>query len=224
MSEGRGLSEQAGEESVSGELGERVRAIVAAAESMAAAVRSDADAYAEQRRREADAEAERRIREATERAEELVSARLAQVRELSEDVARTLRAAAERASREFGGGAGAAPARSEPGEGAQPDPGRRADAAPAFDDEEHPMAEQVRPLRPPGDAAPRPLRNIAAAHVPRPEADTHLDDARLVALQMAVAGRSRDEVEAHLRTAFDVPDPQPILDHVFAEGFPPSAR
>jgi len=200
------VSEQAADESVSGELGERVRAIVAAAESMAAAVRSDADAYAEQRRREADAEAERRIREATERAEELVSARLAQVRELSEDVARTLRAAAERASREFGAGA-SAPQEPEPRE-----------------QEEHPMAEQVRPLRPPGEAAPSPLRNIAAAHVPRSDADVHLDDARLVALQMAVAGRSREEVEAHLRAAFDVPDPEPILDHVFAEGFPPSPR
>jgi hypothetical protein len=211
------VSEQTGEESVSGELGERVRAIVAAAESMAAAVRSDADAYAEQRRREADAEAERRIREATQRAEELVSARLAQVRELSEDVARTLRAAAERASREFGSGGG----ERSPGRAATPEPASSPEHEP---EEEHPMAEQVRPLRPPGESAPRPLRNIAAAHVPRPGADTPLDDARLVALQMAVAGRSRDEVEAHLREAFDVPDPQPILDHVFAEGFPPSAR
>lgn len=207
------MSEQAGEESVSGELGERVRAIVAAAESMAAAVRADADSYAQQRRREADAEAERRVREATERAEELVSARLAQVRELSEDVARTLREAAERATREFGGGTAGEGGRSPAGVQAEPGP----------DEEEHPMAEQVRPLRPPGEPGPRPMRNIAAAHMPRPEAE-QLDDARLVALQMAVAGRSRDEVEAHLRSAFDVPDPQPILDHVFAEGFPPSAR
>jgi len=210
------MSEQAGEESVSGELGERVRAIVAAAESMAAAVRSDADAYAERRRSEADAEAERRIREATERAEELVSSRLAQVRGLSEEVARTLHAAAERASREFGGGTAGTPEEEELAAGAQ------AELEPG--EEEHPMAEQVRPLRPPGESATRPLRDIAAAHLPRPEAETQLDDARLVALQMAVAGRSRDEVEAHLRAAFDVTDPQPILDHVFAEGFPPSGR
>jgi hypothetical protein len=209
------VSEHAGEESVSGELGERVRAIVAAAESMAAAVRSDADAYAEERRRDADAEAERRIREATQRAEELVSARLALVRELSEEVARTLRAAAERASREFAGGGAGAPGEDERRAGAPsgPEP-----------EEEHPMAEQVRPLRPPGEPGQRPLRDIAAAHMSRPEADTPLDDARLVALQMAVAGRSRDEVEAHLRAAFDVTDPQRILDHVFAEGSPPSGR
>jgi hypothetical protein len=57
--------------------------------------------------------------------------------------------------------------------------------------------------------------------VPRDESETRLDDARLVALQMAVAGRTREEVGAHLRNAFDVGDPGPILDHVFAEGFPP---
>ena len=86
------------------------------------------------------------------------------------------------------------------------------------------MADQVRPLRPPSEreGAPRPLRSVARAHVPRSAADTRLEDARLVALQMAVAGRTRDEVAAHLRTAFDVEDPRPILDHVFAEGFPPS--
>lgn len=86
------------------------------------------------------------------------------------------------------------------------------------------MAEQVRPLRPPGERepGPRPLRPTPPVHVPRHEADTRLDDARLVALQMAVAGRTRDEVSAHLRAAFDVGDPDPILDHVFVEGFPPS--
>jgi hypothetical protein len=62
---------------------------------------------------------------------------------------------------------------------------------------------------------------VGPGHAPRDEPDNRLDDARLVALQMAVAGRTRDEVSAHLRSAFDVGDPDPILDHVFAEGFPP---
>lgn len=86
------------------------------------------------------------------------------------------------------------------------------------------MAEQVRPLRPPSerDHVPRALRPVAPAHVPRDDPDTRLDDARLVALQMAVAGRSRDEVAAHLRTAFDVGNPDAILDNVFAEGLPPA--
>jgi vacuolar-type H+-ATPase subunit H len=42
--------------------------------------------------------------------------------------------------------------------------------------------------------------------------------ARLVALQMAVAGGNRGEVEAHLRRAFDLDDPTSILDDVFGRG------
>jgi vacuolar-type H+-ATPase subunit H len=204
------LSEQTGaggEESVSGELGERVRALVAAAEGMAAAVRGDADTYAERRRQEADSEAERRLSEASEQAEALLAERVARISELSDDileqaeaVSRALRDAAESLSRE----------------------GTAERRPPTADEsDEHPMADQVRPLRPPTERPPRSLRTVAPAHVPRSDDETRLDDARLVALQMAVAGRTRDEVGAHLRTAFDVPDPDPILDHVFAEGFPP---
>ena len=42
--------------------------------------------------------------------------------------------------------------------------------------------------------------------------------ARLVALQMAVAGGKRDEVETHLRRTFDLGDVGQILDDVFGEG------
>jgi vacuolar-type H+-ATPase subunit H len=42
--------------------------------------------------------------------------------------------------------------------------------------------------------------------------------ARLVALQMAVAGGNRGEVEAHLRRAFELDDPTSILDDVFGRG------
>ena len=42
--------------------------------------------------------------------------------------------------------------------------------------------------------------------------------ARLVALQMAVAGGNRGEVESHLRRAFDLDDPEPILDDIFGSG------
>jgi hypothetical protein len=210
VQEQTGLSEESavgGEESVSGELGERVRALVAAAEGMAAAVRSDADNYAERRRREADAEAERRVREAGEQADALLAERVSRISELSDHileqadlVSRALTEAAETLRSEAGG-------RSQVAE-VEPEP-------------EHPMAEEVRPLRPPSERAPRPLRPVAPEHVPRSDAETRLEDARLVALQMAVAGRTRDEVGAHLRSAFDVPDPDPILDHVFAQGFPP---
>jgi hypothetical protein len=42
-----------------------------------------------------------------------------------------------------------------------------------------------------------------------------LSAARLVAIEMAVAGRTRDEVDEHLRDAFDVGDTRALLDDVF---------
>jgi hypothetical protein len=42
--------------------------------------------------------------------------------------------------------------------------------------------------------------------------------ARLVALQMAVAGGKRDEVESHLKRTFDLDDVGQILDDVFGDG------
>jgi hypothetical protein len=50
-----------------------------------------------------------------------------------------------------------------------------------------------------------------------PEADDRLG-IRLVALQMAVAGGNRGEVEEHLRRTFDVTDLGAILDDVFGQG------
>ena len=72
------------DESVSTELGERVRAIVAAAESMASAMKQDAEQYATARRREADEESERRLREARERADRMVQERVLRMSELSD--------------------------------------------------------------------------------------------------------------------------------------------
>ena len=56
-----------------------------------------------------------------------------------------------------------------------------------------------------------------AAAADRREADEQLS-ARLVALQMAVAGGARGEVEAHLRRTFDLEDCTSILDDVFGQG------
>src|SRR5205823_4448256 len=57
-----------------------------------------------------------------------------------------------------------------------------------------------------------------AAGVPdRREADEQLS-ARLVALQMAVAGGARGEVEVHLQRTFDLEDLTSILDDVFGQG------
>ena len=216
-----GLAGSEGDETVSAELGERVRSIVAAAESMAGAVREDADRYAEARRREADAEAERRLREAGEQAEALLAERLSRMSDLADRIL-------ERAEVVLGrlDDAGEVRRQLETLAAALGDTAQRLASELGEGTHEHPMADEVRPLRPPGEDKPPLLRPVPpsepAPPTPPSRTDMLLDDARLVALQMAVAGRSREEVATHLRNAFDVKDPDPILDHVFAEGFPPS--
>ena len=56
-------------------------------------------------------------------------------------------------------------------------------------------------------SAPRPAAS------PTPAAD--LDEARLVALEMAVSGRSREEVERHLLGAYGGSDTDAVLADVF---------
>ena len=205
---------------------------------MAAAVRSDADAYAENRRREADEEARRRLHEASEQADALIAERLSRIARLSDRIIERADAVLDRLDQadEVRGQLQALAqalgdtARRMVGELDEEARGQRPEAigaeleAELADEEEHPMADEVRPLQPPGgpERQRRFLRPVPPADEPGEAADSRLEDARLVALQMAVAGRSRDEVADHLKTAFDVDDPEPILDHVFAEGFPPS--
>lgn len=62
-----------------------------------------------------------------------------------------------------------------------------------------------------------PAGDEPEAQATRRDADQQLG-ARLVALQMAVAGGNRGEVEVHLRRTFDLPDLSSILDDVFGQG------
>jgi hypothetical protein len=66
-------------------------------------------------------------------------------------------------------------------------------------------------------AEPEPTAEAVAEPVGAPAGDQALG-ARLVALQMAVAGGNRGEVEAHLRRAFDLDQPGAILDDIFGSG------
>ena len=45
-----------------------------------------------------------------------------------------------------------------------------------------------------------------------------LDSARLAAIEMAVAGGSREEVGRHIGAAYDVADVEALLDDVFGAG------
>jgi len=96
----------------------------------------------------------------------------------------------------------------------------------------HVPREPVAPVRPVAPTpAPEPApRPAAAPRARRPEpvqsapeqprreddkSDARFDGARLVALQMAVAGSTREEVHAELQRAFRLNDPSSILDDVF---------
>lgn len=71
------------------------------------------------------------------------------------------------------------------------------------------------PEEPPREPEPEPSSSR--------EPDEQLS-ARLVALQMAVAGGKRQEVEVHLQRTFDLGDVTQILDDVFGSGEPGAER
>jgi hypothetical protein len=48
---------------------------------------------------------------------------------------------------------------------------------------------------------------------PKPD-DQKIEGARLVAAQMLESGSSRDEVAAHLKEAFELPNPEGVVDEV----------
>ena len=125
-------------------------------------------------------------------------------------------------------------ARLEPEPVAEPEPAEPEAAEAAVEDAEAEAEEaagEVTPLRKPDE----PSEEIAAVEVvdlveqrrdalredeaddDRREPDEQLS-ARLVALQMAVAGGNRGEVEEHLRRTFEVGDLAGILDDVFGSG------
>ena len=79
-----------------------------------------------------------------------------------------------------------------------------------------PPAPAPPPRRAPVPPRPEPVQSVPEA--PRrvdDHNDARFDGARLVALQMAVAGSTREEVHAELQRAFRLPDPSSILDDVF---------
>jgi hypothetical protein len=97
---------------------------------------------------------------------------------------------------------------------------------------EEPSAPVVAPVEPPSEPEvvhlSGPRRDEAAASATTEPADAREPDsqlsARLVALQMAVAGGNRGEVEAHLVRTFDLDDAGTILDDVFGQGTEPDKR
>ena len=247
------------EDHISGEVGERVRSILSAAESAAEVIRHEADQEIAARKRIAEQERSRYLDAARQEADELLRRRIQRMQELSSaliegaerllgelDNAQDLRRqldrtvaalveAAARLSSEEGKGITPSEARpvSVPVE-AVPEP----DAAHEADIQDVEVAEaEEEPAEPPLRAAPEPEPAVAAEAEAEPEpepaateaagngarVDSEDDDvlaARLVALQMAVAGCPRGEVEEHLRVNFAVEDITSILNDVFGSDVP----
>jgi cell division septum initiation protein DivIVA len=168
------------QESLAGTAGDRVRAIIEAAETSAAEIRAEAEAEAERIRARAEEGASVLRREVRGDVQALVGS-------IREAVDR-LRADLDRLEERLG--------EPEPGPGANPAGGA------AGDSEEEP------------DIA---LAEDAAVGLDEPDAGGgDVEAARLVALNMALDGASRDDVAQHLRDNYKLADPSPLLDEVFA--------
>ena len=221
-----------------GDASQRVHAIVSAAETEAAGLVRDAEREADLIRREAQAEADALVAERLqlladlsdgiiERTEMLFDRidAAGHVKRQIDDLLRSLGEAAENVSREAG-------TRRTAPRPATHTPRPSVAHAPAAHTP-RPAAPPVRPVAPAPAPAPVSRREPApTAHVRRPEpvqsapppepprraddkSDARFDGARLVALQMAVAGSTREEVHSELQRAFRLADPSSILDDVF---------
>jgi hypothetical protein len=253
------------EDHIAGEVGERVRAIISAAEAAAAVIKQEAESEAQARRRLAESERSRYLEAARQEVDELIRQRVARLSELSDSLiegaeqllselsdAQSLRRqldrmvgalaqTAEELAAETSGSF--APARPQPApepEAAAPVP--EPPVAEAVAEEpvaeepavEEPTAADEQPAAtaevPEEEPEPRRLRPAPAPEdaVPNGGIGRDKDDdtlaARLVALQMAVAGSPRGEVEEHLRVTFALDDTTSILNDVFGTETPPYAR
>jgi hypothetical protein len=234
-------SEFAGAPEISRRVASILDAVEREAERLREEAREEAAGYLEQAKLRADglvAERQRRIAAVSDELlikAEAVVGRLedaAPVRDGFENLVRALGDAAERLSRETQTNGKFEPepfhevtARATPREVPAPVP------AP-----EPPPAGTPAPARPSGFAQPHPAR--AASPRPSPPAavpaapangggehraaDTsgwrQIDDARMVAIQMATTGATRAGVREHLKGALGVTDTAAILDEVFGAG------
>ena len=222
-----------------GDASQRVHAIVSAAETEAAGLVRDAEREADLIRREAQAEADALVAERLqlladlsdgiiERTEMLFDRidAAGHVKRQIDDLLRSLGEAAENVSRE----AGTRRTAPRPATHTTRPSVAHAPRTPAAHTP-RPAAPPVRPVAPAPAPVPPPRREPAPApQVRRPEpvpstpepprrvddkSDARFDGARLVALQMAVAGSTREEVHSELQRAFRLADPSSILDDVF---------
>jgi outer membrane biosynthesis protein TonB len=112
------------------------------------------------------------------------------------------------------------PAAEKPVPPPKPTPAAEKPAEPAPTAAKPPAPKPEPPAAKPPEPASEPIKAERRAEPPAEQDDSQFDGARLVALQMAVAGSTREEVEAELQRAFRLTDPSAILDDVFGESGP----
>ncbi len=166
---------------------DRVTSIIEAAERAASALIDSADAKAKRYLEEAEAEADRVVADRLEGLVEATDALVGQAEEIRRESERLLETVRRTGARVDPGGNGAVPSE------AATVRGKHLSAVPS----EPESAESAEPRA--EDPAQR-SGNPAGA--------------RLLATQMAVSGSSREEIEARLRSGFEIEDTASILDAI----------
>ncbi|MBV8430035.1 MAG: hypothetical protein JO244_02660 [Solirubrobacterales bacterium] len=182
----------AAKDSLAGAASDRVRAIIEAAETSAAEIRAEAEADAERVR----TSAEERASALRSEVRGDVQALLGSIRQAVDH----LRSDLERLEARLG--EPEAPVTAPAPEVAQPAQVSRSEpvGAPIEEDLDLEVAE---------DAAVESPSSSGAA-------DGDREGARLVALNLALEGKSRDEVDRYLRENYDLADREGLLDEVYA--------
>lgn len=197
---------------------EKIQGILEAAEQAAAEIRRETEAQARRRERESE-ELLGEVDEGLRRLTTTTDALAAQLRHEFDEMIKLLRRPGHAPSRSADAvvSLAAGPPRSPPAAGAEPTPraARRERARPA----ESPVPETI--------ASPTPVTDpTATEHASAPASNAGGDAAagtqrltpeRQVAIQMALAGRTREEVEERLQEGFGLENVAAILDGVFGK-------
>src|SRR3954454_7862299 len=185
--------------SLAGAAAARVEAIVAAAEASAREIEERANTEAEATRAKAEQDAASRVKGAQDSVDRLVDAAHALQREIDDLVSRTanLKAGMDTIQADVGSAL-----RAPVAESIEPDPA----PAPEPEPESAPEPEPVPAPAPDPEPVPEP---VAAVKAP--------EGARLIALNMALSGKPRDETARYLRENFNLDDQDGLLDEVYAK-------
>jgi len=199
------MSERSGKQSAAAAAGDRVRAVLEAAEQSAAALRAEAAQEIDAQLERAEAIAARlsgRAHQIEESIQALADSMRDEVSALKADL-EELRAVGE----------GMAEARTTAAEAAaaEPEPQPESERPPQPPSEPRPEPRPLPPEEPP-PAPPEPTAELASD---QPTGEGH-EGARVIALNMALGGSPRDETARYLAENFELEDPDALLDEVYA--------